>query len=99
MESLSNGVLPLVSYFSGFKDSVDNLEPFLGQALIELMKIPTAPDVRIGRIADNLKQLFAGQYLKNIGPTLRRVAVEHFDWKLRAAQMTDAYRSLIGHQK
>jgi len=99
MESLSNGVLPLVSYFSGFKDSVDNLEPFLGQALIELMKIPTAPDVRIGRIADNLKQLFAGQYLKNIGPTLRRVAVEHFDWKLRAAQMTDAYRSLIGQQK
>jgi glycosyltransferase involved in cell wall biosynthesis len=96
MESLSNGVLPMVSYFSGFRDSVDNLEPFLDQALIELMKIPTSHDVRVRSIADNINQLFTGQYLENIGPTLRRIAVEYFDWELRASQMTDAYRSLIG---
>ena len=94
MESFSNGVLPLVSYFSGFKDSVDSLEAFLDPALIELIKIPAAHDVRIKTIADNLRQLFAGQYLKYIGTTLRQIAVEHFDWKLRASQMTDAYRSL-----
>ena len=80
MESLSNGVLPMVSYFSGFRDSVDNLEPFLDQALIALMKIPTAHDVRVRSIADNIHQLFTGQYLENIGPTLRQIAVEYFDW-------------------
>lgn len=95
MESLSNGVLPMVSYFSGFKDSIDDLEAFLDPGLIELIKIPTAHDVRIKTIADNLRQLFSGQYLQHIRPILRRIAVDHFDWKLRASQMTDAYRSLI----
>lgn len=94
MESLSNGVLPIVSYFSGFKDGVDSLIPFLGKALTEKMKMPVAPDIRVATIADNLTALLTDNSLKKIGPQLRKIAVENYDWQLRATQMVAAYQSL-----
>ena len=95
MESLSNGVLPVVSYFGGFKDSVDDLTPFLGEALTEKIKIPVDINVRVERIASNINELLADHDLKRIGTELRRIAVENYDWSLRASQMTLAYRSLV----
>jgi len=97
MESLSNGVLPIVSYFSGFKDSVDDLQPFLGESLTEKIKIPVDSDVRVERIAANVNGLLAGQSLEKIGAKLRQIAVENYDWNLRASQMTSAYRSLMSN--
>jgi len=94
MESLSNGVLPIVSYFSGFKDGVDSLAPFLGKALTEKMKMPVDPSIRVATIADNLTALLADDSLKKIGPQLRKIAVENYDWQLRATQMVATYQSL-----
>jgi glycosyltransferase involved in cell wall biosynthesis len=98
MESLSNGVLPVVSYFSGFKDGVDDLEPFLGESLTEKMKIPAGIQVRVERIASSLNGLLADESFKKLGPRLRQIAVENYDWKLKASQMVSAYRSLIQGQ-
>lgn len=95
MESLSNGVLPLVSYFSGFKDSVDDLRPLLGENLNDLMKIPVDRDTRVKAIASNVNTLLADKNLKNIRPTLRQIAREHYDWSLRAQQMVEAYRCFL----
>ncbi|MBN1994501.1 MAG: glycosyltransferase family 4 protein [Anaerolineae bacterium] len=95
MESLSNGVLPLVSYFSGFMDGVDDLIPFLGQSLTTRMKIPVDPAVRVVSIAPNINDLLTDASVKSLSPTLRQIAVENYDWALRAAQMVEAYEWLI----
>lgn len=95
MESLSNGVLPLVSYFSGFKDSVDDLRPLLGASLSDLMKIPIDKDIRVKTIISNLNTLLADQKVKTLHPQLRQIALDNYDWSLRAAQMTEAYRFFI----
>ena len=94
MESLSNGVLPVVSYFSGFRDSVDDLAPFLAETLIEKMKLPVDGQIRVERITANINGLLAEPTLKEIGPKLRQIAVENYDWRLKAAQMVSAYRQV-----
>ncbi len=47
MESLSNGVLPLVSYFSGFKDGIDELAGLLGVETVSKMKISAPSRIRV----------------------------------------------------
>jgi len=95
MESLSNGVLPLVSYFSGFQDGVDELEPLLGRSLTDRMKLPVDVQVREKQIAANISDLLADEKLKTFSPRLRQIAVERYDWRHRASQMASAYRSFV----
>lgn len=90
MESLSNGVIPVVSYFSGFKDGVDELEGLLGKQLTDKMKMPVEPEHRIHGIAAAVSSLL-DEDLSGYGPYLRRIAVEQYDWKHRAVQMAEAY--------
>jgi glycosyltransferase involved in cell wall biosynthesis len=83
------------SYFSGFRDSVDDLRPLLGETLNDLMKIPVDRDTRVKTIASNLNTLLADEHVKTIRPKLRQIAVENYDWSLRATQMVDTYRAFI----
>lgn len=98
MESLANGVLPVVSYFSGFKDGVDELEPFLGAELTAKTKLSVNPAGRIDSIVANLTQLLDEPDLSVYSPKLRRIAVENYDWKIRAAQMISAYEEILDSQ-
>jgi glycosyltransferase involved in cell wall biosynthesis len=91
MESLANGVIPLVSYFSGFKDGLDELEPFLGTTMIEKLKISIDPYQRIESIISNISDLLREPDLEIHTPKLRRIAVENYDWRIRADQMVRAY--------
>ena len=91
MESLANGVLPMVSYFSGFKDGVDELIPFLGESLTEKIRIPQDKERRIQTLINNLQDLLSGESIKSLGTTLRKIAVENHDWKLKASEMISAY--------
>ena len=95
MEAMSNGVLPVVSDFSGFRDSIEELAPHLGESMVEQIKIPMQNEVRIKRLASNLNALLANRDLDQIGSKLRQIAVKNYDWKLRASQMVSAYRWLI----
>ncbi|MHC4550838.1 MAG: glycosyltransferase family 4 protein [Planctomycetota bacterium] len=89
MEALANGVLPAVSDCSGFRDGLDALEPVLGRALVDRMRLPVG---RVDGMARQLQELLAEPPR---GPELRRVAVEHFDWDVRAEQMVRAYRRFL----
>ena len=95
MESLANGVLPVVSYFSGFADGVDELEPRLGEEIAGRMKIPMEDTIRIESLADNLAGLLGEKDGKDRGRVLRLIAEEHYDWKLRAEQMVEAFGELL----
>ncbi|MEM7425732.1 MAG: glycosyltransferase family 4 protein [Pseudomonadota bacterium] len=95
MESLSNGVLPLVSYFSGFRDGVDELRPMLGAGLISRMKIPVEPETRISKLADNVNTLLSAGRPDACKDDLRAIAVARYDWSLRAGQLTAAYENVL----
>jgi glycosyltransferase involved in cell wall biosynthesis len=85
MESLANGVLPVVSDFSGFRDGLAALEPHLGEELVAKMRLPLGD---VAGIAGRLQALLPDPPR---GDRLRRIAVEQFDWDVRAQQMVDAY--------
>lgn len=94
-ESLSNGVFPMASYFSGLACGLDELVPFLGPELVDMMKIPVDDDARIPGLIENLSRLLAANVPERTRPDLRRIAVENFDWQIRARQMASAYTKCI----
>ena len=95
MESLSNGVLPMVSYFSGFTDGIDELADVIPEDLLSLMRIPMSNEKRISTMAENLNKLLSSDSFKEIRPKLREVACNRYDWNLRAKQMIDAYTKVL----
>ena len=95
MESLANGVLPMVSYFSGFKDAVDELEQYLGKDIVEHMKIPMDTETRIESIAANVVSLLDNLQTMDLSRKLSKIARENYDWAHRAKQMVEAYRQLL----
>jgi len=95
MESLSSGVIPVVSYFSGLKDCVDELALLLGKSLIEKMKLSTDTAHRVESMIANICKLLADPGLKSHGPQLQRIAVENYDWRKRAAQLVQAYSCFV----
>jgi glycosyltransferase involved in cell wall biosynthesis len=95
MESLSNGVFCAVSYFSGFRDSVDDLRPILGARLNDLMKIPVDKETRVAKIVSNLNTLIGDAEVLAIHSKLRQIALDNYDWNLRAQEMVEAYQAFL----
>ena len=95
MESLSNGVLPMVSYFSGFTDGIDELDDVIPEDLLSLMRIPMSNEQRINVMAENLNSILSSESFREIKPKLREVACARYDWNLRAQQMVDAYTQVL----
>ena len=95
MESLSNGVLPMVSYFSGFTDGIDELADVIPEELLSLMRIPMSNEQRINVMAENLNSILSSESFRDIRPKLREVACNRYDWNLRAKQMVDAYTKVL----
>ena len=94
-ESLSNGVFPMTSYVSGLACGLDELVPFLGQELVDMLKISIDDATRIPGLIKNLSRILSDKDLEPISPKLRMIAVENFDWEIRAQQMVAAYSKFI----
>lgn len=94
-ESLSNGVFPMASYFSGLACGLDGLVPFLGQTLIDKMKISVGDHDRIPGLITSLCTIFSELNIEQISKKLRQTAVENFDWNIRAQQMVTVYSKYI----
>jgi hypothetical protein len=75
MESLANGVLPIGSYFSGFADGIDELEPDLGAELTAKMRINMKTENRIQSLVDNLSYVLNYCEDKSYVPKIRQIAV------------------------
>ena len=95
IESLSNGVFPLASYFSGLADSIDSLIPFFGQKVVNRMKIPIDAEKRIPGLISNLTNLLADESIVELKKSLRKVAEENFDWEIITKQMVAAYSKFV----
>lgn len=99
MESLANGVLPMVSYFSGFKDGVDELEKYLPADWVESMKITMDEQMRVRGIAKNIPILLQKLKSQDMSSELSKIAQENYDWSHRARQMVDAYANVIKNEE
>lgn len=95
MEAFANGVLPVVSDFTGFREGLDQIEPLLGSLWVDRMRLPVSPEGRVEGIASRLVALLEDTSITSIGPRLREIAVERFDWSVRASQIVDAYRAFL----
>ena len=95
MESLANGVLPVVSYFSGFKDGVDELEQFLGKPLVSHLRIPMDKENRVEQLSVNIVALLKKLQNEDFSEELSAIARNHYDWSHRAEQMVEAYDNAI----
>jgi glycosyltransferase involved in cell wall biosynthesis len=94
MESLSNGVLPTASNFSGFREGLDQLVPDLGEERVDLMRLPMEDATRVKGIADRLAALLSDE--RDWTQDLRDIATSRYDWAIRAEQMATAYRRYAG---
>jgi len=95
MESLANGVLPMVSYFSGFADAVDELEQYLDKEMVAHMKIPMTTEARVEAIAANVVALLDKLKTTDLSGELSQIASENYDWTHRAQQMAAAYQQFL----
>jgi len=95
MESLANGVFPVVSDFSGFADGLEQLDRLLGDDLVDKLRIPYAPEQRLDGLVERVSSLLDEPPDDAMRQRLRAVAVEHFDWDVRARQMADAYERFV----
>ncbi|MBE3093880.1 MAG: hypothetical protein IMZ52_02530 [Actinobacteria bacterium] len=59
------------------------------------MKIPVDDRNRIPGLIKNLPAVMSDPDLSIISPKLRKIAVENFDWNIRAQQMISAYSRFI----
>lgn len=73
---------------------MDELQPYLDASLLEHMRLPVDPTVRVSGIARQLTALLNAP-LQQLTPQLRKIAAEHYDWKLKAAQMVEAYQAAV----
>ena len=96
MESLSAGVLPAASNFSGFAEGLDQLKPFLGETLVDQLRLPVDEKSRVAGIAQRIKMLI--KHRQDRSEELRSIAVNRYDWKIRAAQMQQAYQSVVNQE-
>ena len=94
MESLANGVPPLVSDFSGFADGLNNLEQHLDRAIVDRMRLPTGED-RVAQLSSRLTAALAHELSDQDRQELRNVAVERYDWRVRADEIVAAFESIL----
>lgn len=90
MEALSNGVLPLVSDFSGFRDGLDELERHIGEELVSAMRLPIGDD-RVPQIAEKIMAALARPIAAE---RLREIAVSNYDWTVRADALVSRMQEL-----
>lgn len=94
MEALANGVVPVVSDFSGFRDGLDELALRLGDSLVDKMRLPVGDD-RVSAITSRLTQLLRTTVGNEQKRRLREIAVESYDWRVRARELTDVLQDLL----
>jgi len=95
MESLAIGVLPCASDLTGLGEGLRDLEPELGSSLVDRLRLPIDPAVRVAGIGQQIASLLVDPELHGQTDTLRRIAVERYDWDVRAVQMLEAYERAI----
>ena len=85
----------MASYFSGLADSIDSLIPFLGESIVNKMKISIEDESRISGLIEHVNSVLKDSEIPALKPKLRQIAVENYDWSIIATQMIEAYQHFL----
>ena len=95
MESLANGVVPVLPDHSGFSESLRSLREPMGDAFVDSITMPSEPERRVSGLASVLTGLIASLGdLRQLTPQLRKIAEERYDWERRCQEMVVEYRKV-----
>jgi glycosyltransferase involved in cell wall biosynthesis len=94
-EALANGVLPTGSYHSGLGDGLDDLQPYLPDAIWQLMKLETDPEHPVKAMVASLSGLLEALEKEDLSTRLRAIAEERYDWRAIAASLAQAAATML----
>ena len=95
MESLANGVVPVLPDHSGFSESLQSLREPMGDAFVDSITMPSEPGRRVSGLAEVLTGLIADLGdLRALTPKLRSIAEERYDWQRRCQEMVVEYNKV-----
>ncbi|MFQ6125862.1 MAG: glycosyltransferase family 4 protein [Candidatus Heimdallarchaeota archaeon] len=93
VEAASCGVIPIASYFSGFKEILDQFKDFLPGSIFPLLTLPNSGAEIIPRLIEKLTKLIEKK--PKISSHLRRVAVLKYSWESTAVELDRIYSEII----
>ena len=89
VEAASCGVIPVASYFSGFKEILDHFKERIPQDVFSLLTIPAEGKAIVFKLIDSLSKLIEKK--PAIAHLLREVAVNKFSWKSVTIELEQVY--------
>ncbi len=93
MESLANGVVPVLPDHSGFSESLRSLREPMGDEFVDSITMPSEPALRVQGLGRVLKGLIADlSDVRALTPKLRQIAEQRYDWARRCEEMVREYR-------
>ena len=93
-EAAACGVFPIGTYTAGMRDSLDAMAPAVPEAARAWMRLRPDPAHTVADLVEGASAVLAAGLRP--AETLRRVAVEQFDWHEIAATMRDELTAMAG---
>lgn len=95
MESLANGVVPVLPDHSGFSESLRSLREPLGDDFVDSITMPSEDEQRVLGLHKVLTGLVSSlDDVRGLTPVLRKLAVERYDWQNRCEALAQTYREV-----
>ena len=92
IEAMASGCLPLGTYFAGMKAKIDTAAETLPPEVVESMKLRRDDEHVVRDIATHTAEALALEHQQ--AETLRKTAVDNYDWRIIARQLLGIYRSV-----
>jgi len=92
VEAAACGVIPIATYFSGFKEILDQFKSILPEPVFPLLTLPFSGIEVIPHLIENLSTLIKTN--PQISLSLREIAVRKFSWEQIAIQLVQIYSEI-----
>jgi glycosyltransferase involved in cell wall biosynthesis len=92
VEALANGVLPSGANHSGLRGGLDELSDLIPSRLLESMRLPAETGQRVEGLSQQIPDLLLSSDRLKLSGSLRKIAVDNYDWTKIAAELADAAR-------
>jgi len=93
VEAASCGVIPIASYFSGFKEILDQFKDFLPNSVFPLLTLPISSVEVIPRLIEKLSKLIKKK--PQISSHLREVTVQKYSWERTSVELDRLYSEIV----
>ena len=94
-ESLASGVIPIVSNSTGFRCGWDDLEGLIDPEIHKHMLIDMTPGSRVQSLVNSVTNLQKCKDIPGHQRDLHMLAKKRYDWKLRAAELTEVFNKIL----